>query len=57
MIVAASVEVADALVALFLVLVAAKIGDEVFRRIGQPTLIGEILAGVIVGPAALGWAR
>jgi Kef-type K+ transport system membrane component KefB len=57
LIVAASTEVADALVALFLVLLAAKIGDEIFRRIGQPTLIGEILAGVIVGPAVLGWVE
>lgn len=54
MILGASAEVADALVALFVVLLAAKVGDEVFRRLGQPTLIGEILAGVLVGPAVLG---
>lgn len=51
---AASPGVADALVALFVVLLAAKAGDEVFRRLGQPTLIGEIFAGVLVGPAVLG---
>jgi Kef-type K+ transport system membrane component KefB len=39
---------------LFIVLVAAKIGDEVFKRLGQPSVIGEILAGVIVGPSVLG---
>jgi Kef-type K+ transport system membrane component KefB len=44
----------DILLDLFLVLLAAKIGDEIFRRLGQPTLIGEILAGVLVGPAVLG---
>ena len=44
----------DVLVDLFLVLLAAKIGDELFKRLGQPTLIGEILAGVLVGPAVLG---
>ena len=44
----------DVLVDLFLVLLAAKIGDEIFKRLGQPTLIGEILAGVLVGPAVLG---
>jgi Kef-type K+ transport system membrane component KefB len=43
----------DALVDLFLVLLAAKIGDEVFRRLGQPAIVGEILAGVAIGPAAL----
>jgi Kef-type K+ transport system membrane component KefB len=45
----------DVLLQLFVLLLAAKIGDEIFKRIGQPTLIGEILAGVIVGPAILGW--
>lgn len=35
-------------------LLAAKIGDEVFKRIGQPSIIGEILAGVLVGPSLLG---
>jgi len=52
--VAASSEVADILVDLFVVLLAAKLGDELFRRLHQPTLIGEILAGVIVGPSVIG---
>ncbi|EHN11421.1 Na+/H+ antiporter [Patulibacter medicamentivorans] len=39
---------------LFVLLLAAKIGDELFKRLGQPSLIGEILAGVIVGPSVLG---
>jgi len=51
---AASSGVADAVLSLFLILLAAKVGDELFKRLGQPTLIGEILAGVIVGPAVLG---
>jgi Kef-type K+ transport system membrane component KefB len=36
------------------VLVAAKAGDEVFKRIGQPAIVGEILGGVLVGPSVLG---
>jgi Kef-type K+ transport system membrane component KefB len=40
---------------LFVLLLAAKIGDEIFKRLGQPPIIGEILAGAIVGPAVLGW--
>jgi len=40
---------------LFAVLLAAKIGNEIFRRLGQPTVVGEILGGVLVGPAVLGW--
>jgi len=39
----------------FVLLAATKIGDELFKRLGQPPLVGEILAGVIVGPALLGW--
>ena len=46
---------ADVLRQLFVLLLAAKLGDELFKRIGQPPVIGEILAGVVVGPALLGW--
>lgn len=56
-ILAAATEVAGALTDLAVILVAAKIGDEVFKRIGQPALIGEILAGLIVGPAVLGFVE
>ena len=46
--------VADTLTDLFVVLLAAKVGEELFRRIGQPAIVGEILAGVIIGPSVLG---
>ncbi len=39
---------------LFVVLLAAKLGDELFKRIRQPTVVGEILAGVVIGPSVLG---
>ena len=52
--IAASAGVADVLTDLFVVLLAAKLGDELFRRLRQPTMIGEILAGLVVGPAVLG---
>ncbi|HWC27565.1 MAG TPA: cation:proton antiporter, partial [Solirubrobacteraceae bacterium] len=52
--IAASTGVADVLTDLFVVLLAAKRGDELFRRARQPTIVGEILAGVLVGPAVLG---
>ena len=42
------------LAALLLALLAAKLGDELFRRLRQPVFAGEILAGVVIGPAALG---
>jgi Kef-type K+ transport system membrane component KefB len=46
---------ADVLRQLFVLLLAAKLGDEAFKRMGQPPIVGEILAGVVVGPAVLGW--
>ena len=50
----AAATVADILTDLFVVLLAAKIGDEVFKRIGQPSIVGEILAGALIGPSVLG---
>lgn len=44
----------EVLLQLFAILVAAKIGHEIFRRLGQPTVVGEILGGVVAGPAVLG---
>jgi len=44
----------EILIQLFAILVAAKIGNEIFRRLGQPTVVGEILGGVIAGPAVFG---
>ena len=54
---AAAVGVADVLTSLFVVLLAAKLGDELFKRLGQPALVGEILAGLIVGPSVLGFVE
>ena len=51
---AASADLAAVLTDLFVVLLAAKLGDELFRRLRQPTIVGEILAGVLVGPAVFG---
>lgn len=51
---AAATDTAGVLLDLFVVLLAAKAGDELFKRLGQPTLVGEILAGLVVGPAVLG---
>ena len=50
----ATTVVQEALLDIFIVLLAAKLGDELFKRLRQPTLIGEILAGVLVGPSVLG---
>ena len=55
--VVAASPVAETLVDLFVILLAAKAGDEIFKRIGQPAIVGEILAGVLVGPVVLGWVE
>jgi Kef-type K+ transport system membrane component KefB len=44
------------LLTLLIMLVAAKLMGELFERLRQPAVAGEILAGVIIGPSLLGWA-
>jgi Kef-type K+ transport system membrane component KefB len=51
---AAATEAAGVITDLAIILVAAKLGDEIFKRIHQPAIVGEILAGLLVGPAVLG---
>lgn len=42
------------LVDLFIIFVAAKVADEVFQRLHQPPVLGELLVGVLIGPYGLG---
>ena len=44
----------DVMVGLFVLFVAAKLGEEVARRLGQPAVVGELLGGFIGGPGVLG---
>ena len=39
---------------LFILLLAAKVGEEILRRLGQPGMVGELIGGYIVGPFGLG---
>ncbi len=48
--------VLGALFTLFVLFVAAKLGEEIARRLGQPGVVGELAGGFVVGPHALGWA-
>lgn len=51
---AAETAVAGIVADLAIILFAAKLGDELFKRIGQPAIVGEILAGLLIGPSVLG---
>jgi Kef-type K+ transport system membrane component KefB len=41
--------------AMLLVFASAKLMAEIFERLGQPGIVGEILAGILIGPHVLGW--
>ena len=41
--------VVPVLLGLVVILVAAKIGGEIFERIGQPAVLGELLFGMLLG--------
>ena len=41
--------------AMLLVFASAKLLSEIFERLGQPGIVGEILAGILIGPHVLGW--
>ena len=38
------------------VLIASRVVGLAFRRIGQPQVMGEMAAGIMLGPSLLGWA-
>ena len=40
---------------MLVIFLSAKLMAELAERLGQPGIIGEILAGVLVGPSVLGW--
>jgi Kef-type K+ transport system membrane component KefB len=37
------------------ILVAARAAGAAFRRLGQPQVVGEMAAGILLGPSLLGW--
>src|SRR5689334_904864 len=45
------------LIALFVALLAAKLMAEMFERLRQPAVVGEVLAGILIGPALLNWVQ
>ena len=50
-----AVSVGKVLLDILVVLVAAKLAAEISQRIGIPAVVGEILAGMLIGPSLLGF--
>lgn len=40
---------------LIIILAAAKVAGHISARLGQPTVLGQLLVGILIGPAVLGW--
>jgi Kef-type K+ transport system membrane component KefB len=40
---------------MLVVFASAKLLSEIFERLGQPGIVGEILAGILIGPYVLNW--
>lgn len=43
------------LLALAVIIIAARVVGQAFRFLGQPPVIGEVCAGIMLGPSLLGW--
>jgi len=43
------------LLQLVVILVATRLVGRLFKKIGQPPVLGEIVAGIVLGPSLLGW--
>lgn len=42
---------------LALILISAKIAGSLSVRLGQPSVLGQILIGIVLGPSLLGWVK
>lgn len=40
-----------------LILLSTKIAGDISVRLGQPSVLGKLLVGIIIGPAVLGWVN
>jgi Kef-type K+ transport system membrane component KefB len=49
------VEAAQFFIQLAAILIAARVAAELAARLGAPSVIGELAAGIVLGPSLLGW--
>jgi Kef-type K+ transport system membrane component KefB len=52
---AATTGAGNLVLSILIVFGSAKLLAEIFERAGQPGIVGEILAGVLIGPSVFGW--
>ncbi|MGA7178163.1 MAG: cation:proton antiporter [Thiobacillaceae bacterium] len=50
-------EVHDFFLMLAIILISARLFSEASQRVGIPSVIGELVAGVLLGPSLLGWVQ
>jgi Kef-type K+ transport system membrane component KefB len=43
------------LLQLVVIIIASRLVGKLFKKIGQPPVLGEIVAGIVLGPSLLGW--
>lgn len=49
------IDVFEFILQMVLVIFAAKVAGQISIRLGQPSVLGKIIAGILLGPAVLGW--
>ena len=55
LVVVASTEQLSLPLAMLVIFGSAKLLDEIFERLHQPGIVGQILAGILIGPSVLAW--
>jgi Kef-type K+ transport system membrane component KefB len=54
---ATGAETAGLLLQMLIVFASAKLLAEAAERLKQPAVVGELMAGILIGPSVLGWVR
>lgn len=50
-------QVSQTILFIIIILIFAKLFGELAERIGQPPVLGELIAGIVLGSSILGWVR
>lgn len=45
------------ILSLVLIILSTKLAGDLSARLGQPSVLGKLLAGILIGPAVLGWVQ